>query len=91
MKKISFYTGPARERTRPTALARGPRHTRGLLSHPARAGADSAGPQVRERRAKGEEGRDSGKLKLADDGASGDGKSTNGFPVTLRIDQTQLG
>jgi hypothetical protein len=41
-----------------------------------------------ERERKGEDGRDSGELKLADDGASGDERSTNGFPVTSRIDQT---
>jgi hypothetical protein len=36
----------------------------------------------------GEDSRDSGELKLADDGTSGCGKGTNGFPATPRIDQT---
>jgi hypothetical protein len=53
---------------------------------PAR-GTDGEGPQARER-AREEDGRDSGEPRLADGGASGCGKSTNGFPATLRIDQT---
>jgi hypothetical protein len=51
MKKISFYTGPARERTRPTARARGP------LGLPPTRGTDRWVPAVSDRGQRGGEPR----------------------------------